>query len=42
MRAPLTGIAGFAAVLSELESVAGDPTAGEAVAYIRKEAQRLV
>jgi signal transduction histidine kinase len=42
MRAPLTGIAGFAAVLTELESVAADPTAGEAVAYIRKEAQRLV
>ena len=42
MRAPLMGIAGFAAVLAELESVASDPTAGEAVAYIRKEAQRLV
>ncbi len=42
MRAPLTGIAGFAAVLAELESVAADPTASEAVAYIRKEAQRLV
>jgi len=42
MRAPLTGIAGFAAVLAELDSVASDPTAGEAVAYIRKEAQRLV
>ncbi|MGH8926708.1 MAG: sensor histidine kinase [Acidimicrobiia bacterium] len=42
MRAPLTGIAGFAAVLSELDSVAADPTAAEAVAYVRKEAQRLV
>ena len=42
MRSPLTGIAGFAAVLAELESVAADPTASEAVAYIRKEAQRLV
>jgi signal transduction histidine kinase len=42
MRAPLTGIAGFAAVLSELESVAADPTASEAVAYIGREAQRLV
>ena len=42
MRAPLTGIAGFAAVLAELESVVADPTASEAVAYIRKEAQRLV
>lgn len=42
MRAPLTGIAGFAAVLAELESVALDPTAIEAVAYIRREAHRLV
>ena len=42
MRSPLTGIAGFAAVLAELESVGADPTASEAVAYIRKEAQRLV
>jgi signal transduction histidine kinase len=42
MRAPLTGIAGFAAVLAELDSVASDPTASEAAAYIRKEAQRLV
>ncbi len=42
MRSPLTGIAGFAAVLAELESVLADPTASEAVAYIRKEAQRLV
>lgn len=42
MRSPLTGIAGFAAVLAELESVVADPTASEAVAYIRKEAQRLV
>ena len=42
MRSPLTGIAGFAAVLAELESVAADPTASEAAAYIRKEAQRLV
>jgi len=42
MRAPLTGIAGFAAVLAELDSVGADSTAGEAVAYIRKEAQRLV
>ena len=42
MRAPLTGIAGFAAVLAELDSVAADPTASEAAAYIRKEAQRLV
>ena len=42
MRAPLTGIAGFAAVLAELESVVADPTASEAVAYIRKEAQLLV
>jgi len=42
MRAPLTGIAGFAAVLAELDSVIADPTATEAVAYIRKEAHRLV
>jgi signal transduction histidine kinase len=42
MRSPLTGIAGFATVLAELESVGSDPTASEAVAYIRKEAQRLV
>jgi len=42
MRSPLTGIAGFAAVLAELESVVSDPTASEAVAYIRKEAQRVV
>lgn len=42
MRVPLTGIAGFAAVLSELESVAADPTAAEAVDYIRREASRLV
>jgi signal transduction histidine kinase len=42
MRSPLTGIAGFADVLAELESVGSDPTASEAVAYIRKEAQRLV
>lgn len=42
MRSPLTGIAGFAAVLAELESIVADPTASEAVAYIRKEAQRLV
>ncbi|MGQ0848662.1 MAG: sensor histidine kinase [Actinomycetota bacterium] len=42
MRSPLTGIAGFAAVLSELEAVAADSTAAEAVAYIRQEAQRLV
>ncbi len=42
MRAPLTGIAGFAAVLAELDSVNGDPTASEAVGYIRREASRLV
>ena len=42
MRAPLSAIAGFGAVLAELESVAADPTAAEAVAYIRNEAQRLV
>lgn len=42
MRAPLTGIAGFGAVLAELEAVANDPTATEAVAYIRHEASRLV
>jgi signal transduction histidine kinase len=42
MRAPLTGIAGFAAVLAELDAVARDATAAEAVAYIRREAQRLV
>lgn len=42
MRAPLTGIAGFAAVLAELDSIAHDPTAIEAVAYIRSEAHRLV
>jgi signal transduction histidine kinase len=42
MRAPLTGIAGFAAVLAELDAVANDPTANEAVAYIRHEASRLV
>jgi signal transduction histidine kinase len=42
MRAPLTGIAGFAAVLAELESVNSDQTAREAVAYIRREASQLV
>lgn len=42
MRAPLTGIAGFAAVLAELDAVANEPTASEAVAYIRQEASRLV
>jgi len=42
MRGPLTGIAGFAAVLAELEGVTNDPTASEAVAYIRHEASRLV
>jgi two-component system OmpR family sensor kinase len=42
MRAPLTGIAGFAAVLAELDSVANDPMASEAIAYIRHEASRLV
>ena len=42
MRAPLTGIAGFATVLAELDAVANDPTASEAVAYIRHEASRLV
>ena len=42
MRAPLTGIAGFAAVLAELDAVTNDPTATEAVAYIRHEASRLV
>ncbi|HUO45242.1 MAG TPA: HAMP domain-containing sensor histidine kinase [Acidimicrobiia bacterium] len=42
MRAPLTGIAGFAAVLAELDSVSCDPTAAEAVVYIRREASRLV
>lgn len=42
MRAPLTGIAGFAAILAELDSVTADPTAAEAVVYIRREAQRLV
>lgn len=42
MRAPLTGIAGFAAVLAELDSVNSDPTAAEAVAYVRREASRLV
>lgn len=42
MRVPLTGIAGFATVLSELESTLTDPTASEAVAYICKEASRLV
>lgn len=42
MRAPLTGISGFASILAELPSVAGDPTAIEATVYIRREAQRLV
>jgi K+-sensing histidine kinase KdpD len=32
MQFPLTGIAGFAAVLAELDSVLADPTASEAVA----------
>ena len=42
MRAPLTGIAGFGAVLAELDSVSADPTAAEAVVYILREASRLV
>jgi signal transduction histidine kinase len=42
MRAPLTGIAGFASILAELPTVAADTTASEATAYIRREAQRLV
>jgi signal transduction histidine kinase len=42
MRAPLTAIAGFATVLAELESVAADATAAEAVSYIRREATALV
>lgn len=42
MRVPLTGIAGFATILAELETVTTDPMAAEAVAYIRKEASRLV
>ncbi|CAN5818825.1 hypothetical protein BH18ACT6_BH18ACT6_13160 [soil metagenome] len=42
MRAPLTGIAGFAAILAEQAAVASDPTAREASAYIRSEADKLV
>jgi two-component system OmpR family sensor kinase len=42
MRAPLTGIAGFASILAELPPVSADPTASEATAYIRREAQKLV
>lgn len=42
MRAPLTGIVGFASILAELQSVSSDETAGEAVVYIRREAQKLV
>ena len=42
MRSPLTGISGFGAILAELPAVATDPTASEAVAYIRREAQKLV
>ncbi|MFN2487573.1 MAG: histidine kinase dimerization/phospho-acceptor domain-containing protein [Acidimicrobiia bacterium] len=42
MRAPLTGIAGFGAILAEQAAVASDPTAREASAYIRSEADKLV
>ncbi|MGI8518333.1 MAG: histidine kinase dimerization/phospho-acceptor domain-containing protein [Acidimicrobiia bacterium] len=41
MRAPLTGIAGFAAILAEQAAVASDATASEATAYIRSEAETV-
>jgi signal transduction histidine kinase len=41
MRSPLAGIIGFARILEELESVASDPMAIEAVQFIGTESQRL-
>src|SRR5690606_13085805 len=41
MRSPLAGIIGFARILEELDSVAADPMAGEAVKFIAAESQRL-
>lgn len=41
MRSPLAGIIGFARILEELDSVAMDPMASEAVRFIAAEAQRL-
>lgn len=41
MRSPLAGIIGFARILEELESVADDPMAVEAVKFIAAESQRL-
>jgi two-component system OmpR family sensor kinase len=42
MRVPLGGIVGFASILAERDSVRADPTALEAIAYVRQEASRLV
>src|SRR5690606_439875 len=41
MRSPLAGIIGFARILEELDSVAADPMAIEAVKFIGAESQRL-
>lgn len=41
MRSPLAGILGFARILEELEAVASDPMAREAVEFIASESQRL-
>ncbi|MFP3915074.1 MAG: ATP-binding protein [Actinomycetota bacterium] len=41
MRSPLAGIIGFARILEELESVASDPMAVEAIQFIGAESQRL-
>lgn len=41
MRSPLAGIIGFARILEELDSIAMDPMAAEAVRFIAAEAQRL-
>lgn len=41
MRSPLAGIIGFARILEELDSVASDPMAVEAIQFIGSESQRL-
>lgn len=41
MRSPLAGIIGFVRILEELDSVASDPMAKEAVEFIGAESQRL-
>lgn len=41
MRSPLAGIIGFARILEDLDSVASDPMAVEAIQFIGSESQRL-